>query len=76
MRVFFLWDALFAMAGLVAGSWIFARLSGWSKRTVEKRGDLGKVLLPDLLHVPRGVFVVVFAVLLTLGLFALERMFP
>ena len=44
------WDALFGMAGLVAGSWIFAELSGWTKRTIEKWGDLGKVLLPDLLH--------------------------
>ena len=70
------WDALFGMAGLVAGSWIFAELSGWSKRTVEKWGDFGKVLLPDLLRVPRGVFVVMFAVLLTVGLFALERAFP
>jgi len=70
------WDALFGMAGLVAGSWIFAEFSASLKKTVEKWGDLGKVLLPDLLHVPRGVFVVIFAVLLTVGLFALERTFP
>ena len=70
------WDALFGMAGLVAGSWIFAEFSASLKKTVEKWGDLGKVLLPDLLHVPRGVFVVIFAVLLTVGLFALERVFP
>ena len=70
------WDALFGMAGLVAGSWIFAEFSASLKRTVEQWGDLGKVLLPDLLHVPRGVFVVIFAVLLTVGLFALERVFP
>ena len=70
------WDALFGMAGLVVGSWIFAELSASLKKTVEKWGDLGKVLLPDLLHVPRKVFVVVFAVLLAVGLFALERAFP
>ena len=70
------WDALFGMAGLVAGSWIFAEVSASLKKTVEKWGDLGKVLLPDLLHVPRGVFVVIFVVLLTVGLFALERVFP
>jgi hypothetical protein len=51
-------------------------LSGWSKRTVETWGDLGKVQLPDVLRIPRGVFVVTFAVLLTVGLFALESMFP
>ena len=70
------WDALFGMAGLVAGSWIFAEFSASLKMTLEKWGDLGKVLLPDLLHVPRGVFVVIFAVLLTVGLFALERVYP
>jgi len=70
------WDALFGMAGLVAGSWVFAELSGWSKRTVETWGDLGKVLLPDLLHVRLGMFVVVFALLLTVGLFILDMLFP
>jgi hypothetical protein len=67
------WEALFGMAGLIAGSWIFAELSGWTKRTVEKWGDLGKVLLPDLLHVPRDVFVVGFAVTLTALIVLLER---
>ena len=70
------WDALFGMAGLVVGSWIFAEFSASLKMTLEKWGDLGKVLLPDLLHVPRGVFVVILAVLLIVGLFALERAFP
>ena len=66
------WDALFGMAGLVAGSWVFAELSGWSKRTVEKWGDLGKVLLPDLLHLPRGVVVVGLVVTLTAIVVLLE----
>jgi hypothetical protein len=46
------------------------------KKTVQKWGEMGKVLLPDLMHVPRGVFVVILAVLLTAGLFALEKVFP
>ncbi len=70
------WDALFGMAGLVVGSWIFAELSGWTKRTIEKWGDLGKVLLPDLLYLPRVPFVAIFVVLLTAGLFVLDRYFP
>jgi hypothetical protein len=69
------WDALFGMLGLIAGSWIFAEFSAPLKKTVEKWLDLGKVMLPDLLHIPRGVFVVIFAVLLAVGLFALERAF-
>ena len=67
------WDALFGMAGLIAGSWMFAELSGWTKRTIENWGDLGKVLLPDLLHVPRGVFVAGFAVTLTIILVLIQR---
>jgi len=61
------------MAGLIVGSWLFAELSGWTKRTIEKWGDLGKVLLPDLLHMPRGVFVVGFALALTAILALLQR---
>jgi hypothetical protein len=67
------WDTLFGMAGLIAGSWMFAELSGWTKRTIEKWGDLGKVLLPDLLPVPRGVFVVGFALVLTAILMLLRQ---
>lgn len=67
------WDALFGMAGLVAGSWIFAELSGWSKRTVEKWGDLGKVLLPDLLHLPRRAFAIGLGVALITIILVLER---
>lgn len=67
------WDALFGMAGLIAGSWIFAELSGWTKRTIETWGNLGKVLLPDLLPVPRGVFVAGFALALIAILMLLQQ---
>ncbi|MFT5471394.1 MAG: hypothetical protein ACI8UO_006528 [Verrucomicrobiales bacterium] len=67
------WDALFSMAGLVAGSWIFAESSTQLNKTVGKWGDLGKVMLPDLLHVPRGKFVAAFAVALIALLVLLER---
>ena len=67
------WDVLFGIAGLMAGSYLFAELSGWLKQTVEKWGDKGKVMLPDLFHVPRGAFVPAFALLLTAALFALQR---
>ena len=67
------WDALFGMAGLIAGSWIFAELSGWSKRTLETRGNLGKVTLPDLLHVPLRVCLIGMAATLITVLLLLER---
>ena len=67
------WDVLFGMAGLIAGSYLFAELSGWLKRTVQKWGDHGQVMLPDLLHIPRAVFIPLFLLLLLAGLFALDR---
>ena len=67
------WDAIFGIAGLIAGSWMFAELSGWTKRTIENWGDFGKVLLPELLHMPRGVFVVGFAAALTALLVLLHQ---
>ena len=70
------WDALFGIAGLVAGSWLYAELSGMLKKTVEKWGDLGKLTLADALHIPRGVVVVALTVLLTAALVALERIYP
>ncbi len=67
------WDALFGMAGLVVGSYIYAEMSGWLKETGEKWGELGKVTIPDLIRAPRGPFVVSFVVVLALCLVALER---
>lgn len=67
------WDALFGMAGLVAGSWVFAELSGWSKRTIETWGNLGEVVLPDLLHLPRTAFAIGLAVALITLVLVLER---
>ncbi len=70
------WDVLFGIAGLIAGSYLFAELSGWLKQTVEKWGDKGKVMLPDLARIPRLPFAYAVAVLLSVGLYFLERAFP
>lgn len=67
------WDALFGMAGLIAGSFIYAEFSGVLKNTIEKWGDRGKVLMPDVLHLSRGVSVVLFAIVMIGLLIALEK---
>ncbi len=67
-------DALAVMAGLMAGSYLFAEISGWLGRTVERWGDRGELLLPDLLRVKRGPFVVGFSVLLIAVLLLIGRM--
>ncbi len=67
------WDAIFGMSGLVVGSYIYAEMSGWLKETGEKWGELGKVTIPDLLKISRGLFVISFALFLALCLLALEK---
>ena len=68
------WDVLFGMAGLIAGSYLFAEMSGFLKRTVETWGEKGKVMLPDILRIPRGVFIPGFALLLIGILYALHAL--
>lgn len=67
-------DALAAMIGLIAGSFVFAELSRWLSRTVESWGDRGELMLPDALHVPRAVFIPVFGLLLVMALLVLDRL--
>ena len=70
------WDALSGIAGLVAGWWLLAEFSAFLNMTLQKWGDLREVLRPNVLHLPRGVLVVISSVMLTVGLFALERAIP
>ena len=68
------YDALAGVAGLLAGSYLYAEMSGLMNRTILKWGDRGKVMLPDLVGVSPATFVMVFVPALVLGLIALERM--
>jgi uncharacterized protein len=66
------WDALFGMAGLVAGSWLYAEMSGTLKQTVDKVGDLGKLTFYNVLPLPKWAVMVSAAVLLAGFLIVLE----
>jgi uncharacterized protein len=68
------YDALFVILGMIAGSWLFAEISGWLSQTVERWGERGKVLLPDAIGMPRAAFLAGFLLLLIIGLFLLERL--
>jgi uncharacterized protein len=70
------WDVLFGMAGLIAGSYLYAELSALLRMSLERWGDKGKLTLPDLVHAPRFPFAMTFAGLLALALFFLQRAFP
>lgn len=66
-------DALAVIAGMIAGSLVYAEASGWLGRTVESLGDRGKLTLPQLAHVGTGRFVLAGALAIALILVALER---
>lgn len=66
-------DALFMVAGMIAGSWLYAESSEFLKNTVEKWGDRGKLLIPDALGLNRGVAIIIAVLLLGGFLVALEK---
>ena len=68
------WDAVFGMLGLIAGSWLYAEVSGPLKKTVDSWGDLGKLTLYDIARLPRGVTVAFTAVIITSLLFVIDTL--
>lgn len=66
------WDALFGMAGLVVGSYLYAEASGTLDRSVAKWGLIGKISLPQLFGLPVGPFVLGFCLILASVLFLVE----
>ena len=65
-------DAIVGILGMGVGSYLFALSSKVSSGTVSTWGKRGKLTLPDLLRVPKGVFVAVAAPVLVLVLVLLE----
>ncbi len=70
------WDFLFGFGGLIAGSYLFAEMSGMLKRTVQTWGEKGKLTIPDVFRIPRLPFAYATALLLTIGIVFLHRAFP
>lgn len=66
------WDALAVIAGLFAGSHLFAECSGWIARHPKHRGDRGKLSLARLLRLGEGTTVALVAVILIFLLVFLE----
>jgi uncharacterized membrane protein YedE/YeeE len=67
------YDGLFAMAGLMIGSFVYAEASKKLEASIEKWGDKGKLMLPEALHVSRALFIPLFAVCLIAGLVGLAH---
>ena len=70
------YDAIAGVLGLLVGSYLYAEMSGFLDSTVQKWGNRGKILLPDMINVSRGVFIVGFVLFLGVTLYFLERSFP
>jgi uncharacterized membrane protein YedE/YeeE len=66
--------ALFFMAGLVAGSYLYAESSGLLRRTIDKWGAKGKLTLLTALRINAGASVVLFAGVIFGALIFLNRM--
>jgi uncharacterized protein len=68
------YDAIAGILGLMAGSYLFAETSGFVGSTIQKIGSRGSIMLSDLLGMKRAAFIVLFAPLLVLGLFVIDRL--
>lgn len=69
-------DAIAGVLGLVAGSYLFAETSAYLGSTIEKVGERGKLMLPELLRMRTKAFLAVFLPLIGLALIALGRWAP
>lgn len=69
-------DALGLVAGLMAGSYAFAEMSGFLGKTLQKWGDRGKLMLPELLRISPAACVAGAASIIVVVLLVLDRVTP
>lgn len=69
-------DAIAGIAGLLAGSYVYAELSRGLGSTILSWGNRGGIMLPDLFGIRLVPFLAVFAPLLLAALLALDRYAP
>lgn len=70
------YDAIAGILGLIVGSYIYAETSGYLGSTIQKIGNRGDIMLPDLLGMRLAVFLAVFVPLLVLGLLVMAKLAP
>ena len=67
-------DAIAGIIGLMAGSYLFAETSDRVAGTIDKIGNRGKIMLPDLIRMRLTVFLGLFVPLLGVVLLSLDRL--
>lgn len=68
------WDVLSGIVGLLLGSYLFAEFSGVFSRTINKWGERGKLTLPEVIHMNRTSFLLIWIPILILVLFLIDRL--
>jgi hypothetical protein len=66
------YDALAVMLGLMAGSYVFAEVSGWIARTINRWGERGELTLARLVGLRTAWFIPLMVVVLALVLAAVH----
>jgi len=70
------YDAIAGIAGLMAGSYVYAETSDYLGSTILKVGNRGRIMLPDIIGMRVTGFLVIFVSLLVASLFILQRLAP
>ncbi|MDO9465874.1 MAG: YeeE/YedE thiosulfate transporter family protein [Thiobacillus sp.] len=70
------YDAIAGILGLMAGSYLYAETSGYLGSTIQKIGNRGRIMLPDLLGMRLVVFLAMFVPGLVLALFVMAQLAP
>ena len=68
------YDAIAGIVGLMVGSYVYAETSDYLSATIQKIGNRGRIMLPDLIGMRVTVFLVIFVPLLVSSLFILQRL--
>lgn len=68
------YDATAVIAGMMAGSYVFALVSNWSATTLEKWGERGSITFPELLHIKQLPPAIAMAGVLLVALAVIHRM--
>jgi uncharacterized membrane protein YedE/YeeE len=67
-------DAIAVIAGMMAGSYLFAEASGWLGKTVNKWGERGEMRLPDLVRPSQTPIATSLALAVLAGLLLLKSL--
>jgi len=68
------YDAIAGILGIMAGSYFYAETSAYIRSTIQRIGNRGGIILPDLLGMRLAVFLALFVPLLVLGLFVIAQL--